>query len=368
MKEGAGRFVVKPSLTEKFEVSLPLADSDRFIVDLRAGSCSCRSWQLHGIPCTHALCCILYMHRRVEDYVDPCFKMEAYRQAYMHVMEPLEGCKFWPEVDGEPIRPPPYKKLPGRPRKQNRKKSNDEDPKTSQSHLNRKGLQMTCKLCGNIGHNRRTCRRQPSSQPSSSAPSSQPTELAAEPAEAANAETCTTRPYGSGVHWRVKCKLCGQVGHNKRTCLKRKAEGGSGGSAGSGPTTSAEIGHTIPDLGPCRHGRDRPHAYTGGHRGLRRSRTPLTATAKTHEACCRPFNSDMEAMEIDPGSTLQRKQSAYLSMDEGFEIGKDTVYRGQQYSQIYFTRLHMMRTLLYSLAPLWKPNVHMQQNSRKNPI
>ncbi|KAI4320869.1 hypothetical protein MLD38_034308 [Melastoma candidum] len=33
MKEGAGRFVVKPSLTEKFEVSLPLANSDRFIVD-----------------------------------------------------------------------------------------------------------------------------------------------------------------------------------------------------------------------------------------------------------------------------------------------------------------------------------------------
>lgn len=33
------------------------------------------------------------------------------------------------------------------------------------------------------------------------------------------------------------------------------------------------------------------------------------------------------------------------------------MYRGQQYSQIYFARLHMMRTLLYSLVPNWKPHL-----------
>lgn len=41
--------------------------------------------------------------------------------------------------------------------------------------------------------------------------------------------------------------------------------------------------------------------------------------------------------------------------DEAFEIGKE-MYRGQQYSQIYFARLHLMRTLLYSLVSHWKPN------------
>ncbi|XP_031263427.1 DNA polymerase delta small subunit-like isoform X2 [Pistacia vera] len=53
---------------------------------------------------------------------------------------------------------------------------------------------------------------------------------------------------------------------------------------------------------------------------------------------------------------LQRKQSTYLSLDETFEIRKET-YRGQQYSQIYFARLHLMRTLLYSLVPNWKPSL-----------
>lgn len=45
-----------------------------------------------------------------------------------------------------------------------------------------------------------------------------------------------------------------------------------------------------------------------------------------------------------------------LKQDESFEIQKE-MYRGQQYSQIYFARLHLMRTLLYSLAPTWKPHL-----------
>ncbi|XVE96105.1 hypothetical protein REPUB_Repub02eG0192500 [Reevesia pubescens] len=61
-------------------------------------------------------------------------------------------------------------------------------------------------------------------------------------------------------------------------------------------------------------------------------------------------------MEVDSQKQLQRKQSTYLSLDESFEIQKE-VYRGQQYSQIYFARLHMMRTLLYSLVPNWKSHL-----------
>ncbi|KAF5750661.1 DNA polymerase delta small subunit isoform X2 [Tripterygium wilfordii] len=64
----------------------------------------------------------------------------------------------------------------------------------------------------------------------------------------------------------------------------------------------------------------------------------------------------MEAMEIDSEKNLQRKQSIYNSLDEKFLIHKET-YRGQQYSQIYFARLHLMRTLLYSLVHDWKPHL-----------
>lgn len=63
----------------------------------------------------------------------------------------------------------------------------------------------------------------------------------------------------------------------------------------------------------------------------------------------------MKAMEVDT-ENLQRKQSLYHPMDDGFEIQKE-MYRGQQYSQIYFARLHLMRTLIYSLLPNWKPHL-----------
>ncbi|KAF3442643.1 hypothetical protein FNV43_RR16559 [Rhamnella rubrinervis] len=64
----------------------------------------------------------------------------------------------------------------------------------------------------------------------------------------------------------------------------------------------------------------------------------------------------MGAMEIDSQKSFERKQCTYNLLDETFEIQNET-YKGQQYSQIYFARLHMMRTLLYSLVPNWKPHL-----------
>ncbi|XP_043690480.1 DNA polymerase delta small subunit [Telopea speciosissima] len=64
----------------------------------------------------------------------------------------------------------------------------------------------------------------------------------------------------------------------------------------------------------------------------------------------------MGDMEIDTAENLQRKQSLYQNLDEGFGIQKEQ-YKGQQYSQIYFARLHHMRILLYSLVEKWKPHL-----------
>ncbi|KAL9669529.1 hypothetical protein QQ045_007076 [Rhodiola kirilowii] len=60
------------------------------------------------------------------------------------------------------------------------------------------------------------------------------------------------------------------------------------------------------------------------------------------------------AVAVD--NRLERKQSHYNSLDERFEIRKE-MYKGQQYSQIYFARLHLMRTIIYSLIPNWKPHI-----------
>ncbi|KAI4339846.1 hypothetical protein MLD38_024741 [Melastoma candidum] len=210
LKEEAGKYIVRPSLAEKFEVCMANFEKERFIVDFPGKTCSCRFWDLYSMPCSHAIACIQYMKRPVEEYVDPCFKLEAFRKSYGQVLEPLEGPKFWPRGEHPDILPPPYKKLPGRPKKQNRKVSKEEDPKCS-TKISRKRLGMKCTVCGNYGHNKRTCRGDiSSSQPSEIGRSSQQAE-----------DLTSSQPLGSGKVMRMTCRLCGKMGHNKRTCSRR---------------------------------------------------------------------------------------------------------------------------------------------------
>ncbi|XP_066359753.1 DNA polymerase delta small subunit-like isoform X2 [Miscanthus floridulus] len=51
---------------------------------------------------------------------------------------------------------------------------------------------------------------------------------------------------------------------------------------------------------------------------------------------------------------MERKQAAYSNLDERYAIQGEK-YQGQQYSHIYFTRLHHMRNLLHALVPSLKP-------------
>ncbi|KAF3321102.1 DNA polymerase delta small subunit isoform X2 [Carex littledalei] len=57
---------------------------------------------------------------------------------------------------------------------------------------------------------------------------------------------------------------------------------------------------------------------------------------------------------------LERKQAVYRNLDERFEIQGEK-YKGQQYSHIYYVRLHQMRSLLQSFISKWKP--HLPVNS-----
>ncbi|XP_042378309.1 DNA polymerase delta small subunit-like isoform X2 [Zingiber officinale] len=67
------------------------------------------------------------------------------------------------------------------------------------------------------------------------------------------------------------------------------------------------------------------------------------------------MGADVEMNEAS-SKLFEREKAIYNNLDERFEIHKEK-YKGQQYSHIYFSRLHHMRNLLYSLVPNWKPNL-----------
>ncbi|XP_021723216.1 uncharacterized protein LOC110690668 [Chenopodium quinoa] len=150
-KEKAAYCDVLPSSDRLFNVRYCL---DQVNVDLVAKTCSCRKWNMVGVPCCHAIACIFFLNKDAEAYVDEWFMLETYFMAYSGSIPPCEGERYWPKVPCN-LDPPPIKIGPGRPRK-NRIKHPLENPKKPGSLL-RSGIEMTCSICKSKGHNKRSC-------------------------------------------------------------------------------------------------------------------------------------------------------------------------------------------------------------------
>ena len=98
---------------DKFEVK---HWDHRFTVDLQAMTCSCRYWQLSGLPCCHAISSIYFKTNSLDHYIADCYTVENFRKTYMYCLEPVEGQESWPISDRQKLKAPGYIKMPGRPK------------------------------------------------------------------------------------------------------------------------------------------------------------------------------------------------------------------------------------------------------------
>ena len=62
-------------------------------VDLQRRSCSCRKWDLSGIPCGHAICCIWRRQQSPIEYVSAWQKKEMHVKTYTHQIFPIRPQK-----------------------------------------------------------------------------------------------------------------------------------------------------------------------------------------------------------------------------------------------------------------------------------
>ncbi|CAL9011226.1 unnamed protein product [Prunus brigantina] len=144
-----------------------------FVVDLRGKTCSCRRWNLCGIPCPHAISAIFQRCENPIAYVDACYKLETYMKAYEPVIHPIPSMDKWSKCGLPPIKPPLYKQQPGRPKRVRTKEPGEvEIPAPIPPHpmppnyiappakLRRVFIEIRCRGCGQKGHNRATCDRQ----------------------------------------------------------------------------------------------------------------------------------------------------------------------------------------------------------------
>ena len=90
-----------------------------------------------------------------EKYVNACYKRTTYIDCYEPIIEPINGQNMWGPSGLPPVQPPIKRRPPGRP-----KKKRTLEPNEPRSHRKKRGLGISkqCKLCGKLGHNKRSCK------------------------------------------------------------------------------------------------------------------------------------------------------------------------------------------------------------------
>lgn len=160
---------LSPSMEEKLEKESLKVHSQRVL--LHAGSifevhgessemvnidqwdCSCKGWQLTGLPCSHALAVIGCIGRNPYDYCSRYLTSESYKLTYAESITPIPSIERSPaQKKGSQVAttvtvtPPPTRRPPGRPTTK----------KPGSQELVKRQLQ--CSRCKGLGHNKSTCK------------------------------------------------------------------------------------------------------------------------------------------------------------------------------------------------------------------
>ncbi|CAN1124827.1 hypothetical protein LINPERHAP2_LOCUS2569, partial [Linum perenne] len=222
------RCSIQPSLDDVLECTMR---GRGFVVDLRQSHCTCGYWQLSGVPCVHAVAGLAFMRYDITDYVDQWYSVATAKKAYAKGIPPLTGREDWREVEGTQVLPPPYKVLPGRPKKNRRKEPGEIATRPSRTGvgtiMRKQGVTMHCSRCGQPDHNIRGCNMTP--EEAASLPQVPPPKPIGRPRRQPVERPHPVQPNAQPAPPRkVRCKHCKHYGHNIRGCpVKRGVQLGA---------------------------------------------------------------------------------------------------------------------------------------------
>ncbi|GKF51042.1 mutator type transposase, partial [Tanacetum coccineum] len=120
----------------------------QYVCNMTQRTCSCKKWDLTGIPCKHA--------------VSECYWLSTWQEMYSFKINPCNGPDMWKKSQSPiTLTPQDYHTPIGRPPKK-RKKSSAElfDSMVKNGNLSRAVKSVTCNKCGQVGHNSMSCKGQ----------------------------------------------------------------------------------------------------------------------------------------------------------------------------------------------------------------
>lgn len=128
IKEEATKYTVLWNGGDKYQVSVGGLWTDQCIVDFKYKVCSCRRWELIGIPCKHAVATLWNMATNgadvglPEDFVHPSYWLDTWKEMYSFKIGPINGRMMWPksECTATPT-PPKHHTQIGGPNKKRKK-------------------------------------------------------------------------------------------------------------------------------------------------------------------------------------------------------------------------------------------------------
>ncbi|KAF5946785.1 hypothetical protein HYC85_017013 [Camellia sinensis] len=155
-----------PSMEEKLEkeslkscsLQVSILAGNRFevggdsieVVDLDQCDCSCKGWQLTGLPCCHAIAVISWLGRNPYDYCSRYFMTDSYRLTYSESIHPVPNVERPMQKESSQslvtVTPPLTRRPPGRP----------STKRFGSQEVVRRQLQ--CSRCKGTGHNKSTCK------------------------------------------------------------------------------------------------------------------------------------------------------------------------------------------------------------------
>nr|GMD12044.1 uncharacterized protein LOC109165518 [Ipomoea batatas] len=118
-------------------------------VDVDHCDCSCRGWQLSGLPCCHAMAVISCLGRDPYSYCARYFTTDSYRLTYSESVHPIPSLDSLTHNNASSqtvvtVTPPPTRRPPGRP--------------TTKNLGPNERRQVQCSRCKGIGHNKSSCK------------------------------------------------------------------------------------------------------------------------------------------------------------------------------------------------------------------